>query len=294
MQHIYVIGSASMDLVVSSEIVPEQGETVLGEHFFKTPGGKGANQAVAAARLGDHVHMIGCVGNDTFGTQLKENFEQNGVQMDGIQVIDSVPTGTAHITLSQNDNRIIVVPSANYEVTPQRIQPFLERLKPKDIVLIQQEIPEETVKHVIAYCYQHEVISILNPAPYREIPQQMIEQATYLTPNETESAKMFDGAPIETALEKYPNQLIVTLGSAGAIYHNGDSLVKVPSFKRTVKDTTGAGDTFNGALAVGLQKGYTLTKAIEFANLAASHSVTGMGAQGGMPYLDDLKEEFEI
>lgn len=294
MRQIYVIGSMSMDLVVSSQIVPEQGETVLGDDFFTTPGGKGANQAVAAARLGEHVHMIGCVGEDTFGQQIQQNFKDNGVQVDGIQVIEGEPSGTAHITLSQQDNRIIVVPSANGYVTPERIQPYLEHIEAGDIVLIQQEIPADTVTHVIDYCAQHDIVSILNPAPYREVPAEVITQANYMTPNETESAHLFEGKDIEEAAAQYPNKLIVTLGSEGAMYHNGAEIVKVPSFKREVKDTTGAGDTFNGALAVGLQKDYPLTKAIEFANLAASHSVTGMGAQGGMPYLADLEGEFDV
>lgn len=179
MRQIYVIGSMSMDLVVSSQVVPEQGETVLGEDFFTTPGGKGANQAVAAARLGEQVHMIGCVGEDTFGEQIQQNFKDNGVQIDGIEVIEGESSGTAHITLSQQDNRIIVVPSANGYVTPERILPYLARMEAGDIVLIQQEIPAETVAHVIDYCAQHDIVSILNPAPYREVRKSHRTSALY-------------------------------------------------------------------------------------------------------------------
>ncbi|ARJ50738.1 ribokinase [Staphylococcus lutrae] len=294
MGQIYVVGSMSMDLVVSTESVPAQGETVLGDDFFTTPGGKGANQAVAAARLGDGVHMIGCVGTDAWGEQIRQNLEMNHVNVEGIQVIEGIPSGTAHIILSEQDNRIIVVPSANQYLTPDRVQPQLDRMSEGDIVLIQQEIPTETVICVIDYCAKHGIVSILNPAPYRAIPESVITQVDYLTPNETEHACLFEGQALETTLAHYPNQLIVTLGSSGAVYHNGEQMIQVPSVKSVVKDTTGAGDTFNGALAVGLQKGYPLKKVIEFANLAASYSVTGMGAQGGMPVIEDLAQTFDV
>lgn len=285
-RHIYVIGSMSMDLVVSTDIVPGKGETVLGNSFFTTPGGKGANQAVAAARLGQDVHMVGRIGNDTFGEDIFQNLKNNGVNVEHVKSTVG-PSGTAHITLADNDNSIIVVPSANNEVTPEYVKQALEATKAGDIVLLQQEIPAETVEAAVKYCYEHELISILNPAPYRDIADDVIEQATYITPNETESENMFEG-DVDQALERYPDKLIVTLGELGAMYHDGVEQVEIKGFKRDVKDTTGAGDTFNGALAVGLQRGYDLPKALTFANLAASYSVTGMGAQGGMPTLEDL------
>ncbi|NJI14494.1 ribokinase, partial [Staphylococcus agnetis] len=202
-------------------------------------------------------------------------------------------TGTAHITLADNDNSIIVVPSANNEVTFRNIKDQLAQLEEGDIVLLQQEIPADTVARVLAYCKQHGVISILNPAPYRDIDEAVIENADYLTPNETESAALFK-EDLDEALERYPNKLIVTIGDKGARYFNGENHVTVKGFKRDVKDTTGAGDTFNGALAVGLQKGFALDKAIELANLAASFSVTGMGAQGGMPTWQEIEGEFNV
>ncbi|UDI77255.1 ribokinase [Staphylococcus taiwanensis] len=287
-RHIYVIGSMSMDLVVSTDIVPGKGETVLGNSFFTTPGGKSANQAVAAARLGQDVHMVGRIGNDTFGEDIFQNLKNNGVNVEHVKSTAG-PSGTAHITLADNDNSIIVVPSANNEVTPEYVKQALEATKAGDIVLLQQEIPSETVEAAVKYCYERELISILNPAPYRDIADDVIEQATYITPNETESENMFEG-DVDQALERYPDKLIVTLGELGAMYHDGVEQVEIKGFKRDVKDTTGAGDTFNGALAVGLQRGYDLPKALTFANLAASYSVTGMGAQGGMPTLEDLED----
>ncbi|SUK03385.1 ribokinase [Staphylococcus agnetis] len=293
MKKIYVIGSVSIDLVVSTKVVPKKGETVLGESFFTTTGGKGANQAVAAARLGKNVHMIGRIGDDDFGQEIVENFKRNQVDVTHLKVVPHMATGTAHITLADNDNSIIVVPSANNEVTFTNIKDQLAQLEEGDIVLLQQEIPADTVASVLAYCKQHGVVSILNPAPYRDIDEVVIENADYLTPNETESAALFK-ENLDDALERYPNKLIVTIGDKGARYFNGENHVTVKGFKRDVKDTTGAGDTFNGALAVGLQKGFALDKTIALANLAASFSVTGMGAQGGMPTWQEIEGEFDV
>ncbi|ADC86440.1 MULTISPECIES: ribokinase [Staphylococcus] len=293
MKRIYVVGSMSMDLVVSTKRVSQKGETILGASFFTTPGGKGANQAVAAARLGEQVYMVGRIGDDQLGEEIYENLQRNKVRVDYVKPVADSASGTAHITLCDNDNSIIVVPSANNEVTSSYVSTALKHIKAGDIVLLQQEIPEDTVSEVITYCAEHDIITILNPAPYRDLTAEVIDQATYLTPNETESAAMF-GTNIDAALEQFPNKLIVTLGHQGAVYHNGNIKVMIPGFERQVVDTTGAGDTFNGAFAVGLQKGYDIDQALTFANLAASHAVTGMGAQGGMPYFNDLVDEFDV
>ncbi|OHQ77947.1 ribokinase [Staphylococcus sp. HMSC074C12] len=293
MTSIYVVGSLSIDLVVSTNKVPSKGETVLGESFFTTPGGKGANQAVAAARLGDDVYMVGRIGDDDFGNQIFTNLEDNHVLTTFLKPVTHSASGTAHITLSDNDNSIIVVPSANNYVTSDYALEALSQAQAGDIVLIQQEIPAETVRDVVLYCDEHDMISILNPAPFREVEADVIDKATYITPNETEGNAMFQ-TDIDKALERYPNKLIITLGDKGAMYHNGTEKVQIDGFKREVKDTTGAGDTFNGAFAVGLQKGYSIAQALKLANLAASHSVTGMGAQGGMPTFSEIAGELDV
>lgn len=293
MKKIMVIGSMSIDLVVSASKRPEKGETILGDSFFTTPGGKGANQAVAAARLGEEVYLVGRIGDDDFGKEIYQNLQNNFVLVDGVEPVTQMPSGTAHITLAEQDNSIIVVPSANNEVTPDYVEKHLAHLNKGDIVLLQQEIPSETVEHIIDYCKENEIISILNPAPFREVSDNVIEKADYLTPNETESDGMFKGN-MDEALAKYPNKLIVTLGDKGAVYHDGNKKVEVAGYKREVKDTTGAGDTFNGAFAVALQKEFNLEKALDFANLAASYSVTGMGAQGGMPKLSEIEGEWHV
>lgn len=221
MKKIMVIGSMSIDLVVSASKRPEKGETILGDSFFTTPGGKGANQAVAAARLGEEVYLVGRIGDDDFGKEIYQNLQNNYVLVDGVEPVTQMPSGTAHITLAEQDNSIIFVPSANNEVTPEYVEKHLAHLNKGDIVLLQQEIPSETVEHVIDYCKENEITSILNPAPFREVSDNVIEKADYLTPNETESDGMFKGN-MDEALAKYPNKLIVTLGDKGAVYHDGN------------------------------------------------------------------------
>ncbi|MBU7071253.1 ribokinase, partial [Staphylococcus aureus] len=243
--------------------------------------------------LGDDVYMVGRIGDDDFGNQIFTNLEDNHVLTTFLKPVTQSASGTAHITLSDNDNSIIVVPSANNYVTSDYALEALSQAQAGDIVLIQQEIPAETVRDVVLYCDEHDMISILNPAPFREVEADVIDKATYITPNETESNAMFQ-TDIDKALERYPNKLIITLGDKGAMYHNGTEKVQIDGFKREVKDTTGAGDTFNGAFAVGLQKGYSIAQALKLANLAASHSVTGMGAQGGMPTFSEIAGELDV
>ena len=245
---------------------------------------------MAAARLGDHVHMVGCIGDDMLGKQILENLKHNHVNVEYVKSKRTFRYRTHY--LADNDNSIIVVPSANHKVTVSLVDSALSKANKGDIVLLQQEIPADVVAHTVHYCYEHELTSILNPAPYRDISDDILEQVTYLTPNETESENMFEG-DIDQALERYPDKLIVTQGALGAVFYDGLEQIEIQGIER-VKDTTGAGDTFNGALAVGLQKDYSLAKAIAFANVAASHSVTALGAQGGMPTINDIAQDLDM
>ncbi|MGW7833271.1 ribokinase [Staphylococcus xylosus] len=287
MGKIIVIGSASIDLVVQTEILPEAGETVMGKSFFTNPGGKGANQAVAAARLSNEVYMIGAVGDDDNGKQILSNLEQNNVNTTYMDIIENEKSGTAHITLFDDDNRIIVVPAANNYVTAESVLPKLENFSAGDIIVMQHEIPESTIKDVVDYAIDHDMKVILNPAPYRKLANTIIDKVTWLTPNETESELLFDNQ-VDDALKAYPHKLIVTKGASGAMYYS-DSQQLVEGYKKQVVDTTGAGDTFNGALAVALIENKSLEQAVAFANLAGSYSVTGLGAQSAMPYRKDLE-----
>jgi len=279
-----------MDLVVTSTKRPQAGETVLGENFSIVPGGKGANQAIAASRLGAQVTMIGCVGTDYYGNTILDNFKQNQVDTTYIERSSEVDSGTAHIILAEGDNSIIVVKGANDSVTSSLIDKAIEAIKSANIVLIQQEIPEVTVDYVSDICAQHHIPLLLNPAPARSIPKKIIEQAHYLTPNEHECAILFPQLTTSQALQLYPNKLFITEGSKGVRYFNGENEVLVPTYKVSAIDTTGAGDTFNAALAVSLAEGNNIEYALKFANRAASLSVTKFGAQGGMPSRAEVEE----
>ncbi|MFL7943869.1 ribokinase [Priestia sp. TSO9] len=290
MAKVTVIGSSSMDLVVTSNIRPGAGETVLGESFKTVPGGKGANQAVAAARLGADVSMIGCVGEDHYGKAILENFKSNGVFVKNVKPVTDSDSGTAHIILAEGDNSIVVVKGANDYITPDYVEKAKEKIKEADIVLIQQEIPEETVEYVAQLCQELKVPLLLNPAPARPLKAEVIEQVSYITPNEHEAELLFEGKEKEEVLKQYPNKLFITEGKEGVRYFNGEKEVLVPSYQVETIDTTGAGDTFNAALAVALAEGMGFEKGIQFANRAASLSVTKFGAQGGMPTRKEVEE----
>ncbi|CAK8582696.1 MULTISPECIES: ribokinase [Priestia] len=290
MAKVTVIGSSSMDLVVTSNIRPGAGETVLGESFKTVPGGKGANQAVAAARLGADVSMIGCVGEDHYGKAILENFKSNGVSVKNVKPVTDLDSGTAHIILAEGDNSIVVVKGANDYITPDYVEKAKEKIKDADIVLIQQEIPEETVEYVAQLCQELKVPLLLNPAPARPLKAEVIEQVSYITPNEHEAELLFEGKEKEEVLKQYPNKLFITEGKQGVRYFNGEKEVLVPSYQVETIDTTGAGDTFNAALAVALAEGMGFEKGIQFANRAASLSVTKFGAQGGMPTRKEVEE----
>ncbi|MBO2945335.1 ribokinase [Paenibacillus sp. F411] len=289
MARITVIGSSSMDLVVTSSKRPGAGETVLGDSFKTVPGGKGANQAVAAARLGADVTMVGCVGDDHLGEIILNNFKENGIHTDYVEPVTGMESGTAHIVLAEGDNSIVVVKAANDCITPAYVDRASAAIRDADIVMIQQEIPEETVVHVSQLCQEYGVPLMLNPAPARPVPPSVIERAAYITPNEHEAAILFQGMPLGEVLRRYPNKLIVTEGKAGVRYFDGEQEVVVPGYAVKAVDTTGAGDTFNGALATALAEGQSLQDSLRFANRAAALSVTKFGAQGGMPQRSDVE-----
>ncbi|MGM0522829.1 MAG: ribokinase [Bacillota bacterium] len=279
-KRVTVIGSINLDMVTTADRIPHQGETMMGTGFSTVPGGKGANQAVAAARLGADVTMIGCVGDDPFGEMLLENLKQEGILTHGVEPVTDVSSGVATILVSDGDNRIIVTPGANDYVTPTYVEKYLDVIDQSDIVVLQLEIPLKTIEYVTGYCYRHNIPVILNPAPIQEVPGEVLKQVTYVTPNETEV----------TTLNVSKEKLIVTEGKRGvSFYHNGEHQ-QVSGYDVTVEDTTGAGDTFNGALAVYLAEKQPLKEAIAFANAAAALSVQKFGAQGGMPTRSDVSQ----
>ncbi len=292
---ILVIGSINMDLVTKTSRVPKLGETLMGESFFTIPGGKGANQAVAATRLGAEVTLIGCIGEDAFGNQLKEGLTTEGVITSCVKPVTHTTTGTASITLSNGDNSIIVVPGANFAVTPEYVQSFEQVIADSDILLLQLEIPLESVVEAVKIAKKHHVKIILNPAPIQALPKELLEQIDYITPNEHEQELLLSSPELtEEELKAIKAKCIVTKGSKGVMLFQDGVEKEIPSFKVDVVDTTGAGDSFNGALALSLSEGMLLEEACEFANAVGALSVTKLGAQGGMPTITEVEEFLNV
>lgn len=288
MKKIAVLGSINMDLVTETSIHPKQGETVLGDYFFTSPGGKGANQAVAAARLGGKVTMFGAVGSDSNGSELLTILQKENICTDFVLKKDGVPTGVASIEISNNDNRIVVVSGANKLVTKEYIDQVINEIEKNDIIVLQLEIPLETVEYVVEKLKDKNKTIILNPAPATKLSEELIESVTYITPNEHEYKLILNTEDaMETVLPNYPKHMLITCGGEGVKYFD-EKVVTVPSISVHVVDTTGAGDTFTGAFATALSQDFTLFDAISFANCAGGLATTKKGAQGGMPTMEEM------
>jgi ribokinase len=288
-----VVGSINMDFVVESPLFPEPGQTVLGKSISYFPGGKGANQAVAAARLGAEVRMIGAVGGDEFGGKLLDVLRKEGIDTRGVRVTDGA-TGIASILVSGGENTIVVVPGANGAVGPEDVRTNVTLIEDADIVLVQLEIPFDTVETALRLAKSAGKKTVLNPAPAGVFPDEWLQWTDIVTPNETELAalvgaeRLDDPAVLQTAMRKLhergAERIIVTLGSSGAVLSTRDGeIVRVPGRKVEVVDTTGAGDTFHGALAAAWAAGESLPEALKTAVDASALSVTRSGAQTGMP-----------
>ncbi|MBT2117751.1 ribokinase [Dyella sp. LX-66] len=289
MARVVVVGSINMDLVTLAARFAGPGETVLGERFLTIPGGKGANQAVAAARLGAEVALVGALGDDAFGQQLYDGLAREGIALDHVQRIADCGSGTASITVAGGENEIIVVPAANARVTPAQVEAASDAIARADAVLVQMEIPLESVEATLRLGHRLGVPVILNPAPAQRLPVEWLQLARYVTPNQHELAILLgaDAAQDFRALmRKAPSPVVLTRGGEGAWYRESGDPAHQPGFKVDAVDTTGAGDTFNGALAVFLHEG--LPQAVRKACAAAALSVTRLGAQGGMPTLTEL------
>ncbi|KHF38852.1 ribokinase [Halalkalibacter okhensis] len=279
---ITVIGSINMDLVTITNLRPQVGETVLGTSFSAIPGGKGANQAVAAARLGAGVTLIGCVGADAFGQELRSHLMNEGVSFCEVKNETKKHTGIASITISDHDNSIIVVPGANEEVTPTGIEPFNETIAASDIILLQLEIPIHTIEYVIKIASLYNVPVIVNPAPFQPLSMDTLEKVTYITPNEHEEKMLNE-------IVNMKEKVVVTKGSKGVSIWDNDQTMNIASYKVDVVDTTGAGDAFNGALAVALAEESSLKDACRFATAVGALAVTKLGAQSGMPTREEVE-----
>jgi len=295
---ILVIGSANMDLVVSTERFPNPGETIFGKKFEMFPGGKGANQAMCCALLGSKTLFIGKMGNDDFSRRISKNLDKAGVELQHLLIDTEESTGTALITVDKSgENKIIVIPGSNMKLSHSDIEKKKNLFSQVKVVIAQLEIPLDTVVNAATLAKENDTTFILNPAPAQELPDKLFPLIDYLTPNETE-LEILSGMTIsnETSIEKAAKILlkkgvknvIVTIGEKGALLINNERKEIFPANKVNVVDTTGAGDSFNGALAFALSNGEDIEKAIHLANLVASHCITKMGAQSSMPKLEEI------
>lgn len=295
---IIVVGSSNMDMVVKTGHIPVPGETVLSGSFFMNPGGKGANQAVAVARLGGDVAFISKLGNDVFGKQFSQLFSDEGIDTTFIVSDNDLPSGVALITVDQaGENSIVVASGANAHLHFSDIAPALDQIAEAGIVLLQLEIPIGTVNQVVAFAASKGVKVILNPAPANVLTQEVLAQVDILTPNKTE-AGMLSGINvhnIETAKKAAKvicgqgvKNVVVTMGPLGAVICHDNKCTVVPAQKVETVDTTAAGDVFNGALAVALSEEKGLEEAVIFASEAAAISVTRLGAQSSIPNRNEL------
>ena len=295
---ILVVGSSNTDMVIKTHNFPAPGETILGGRFLMNAGGKGANQAVAAARLGGMVTFVGKIGDDIFGKQAVQQLEDEGINVDFVAVDPENPSGVALITVDKKgENSIVVAPGSNGTLSSADFDKALAELDDSEFVLMQLEIPIPTVEHIARMAAKKQKKVVLNPAPAAALTDELLQNLYIITPNETE-AELLTGirvsdeqSALKAALvlnEKGVEIVIITMGSAGAfLLSNGKSeIISAP--KVEVVDTTAAGDTFNGALVVALSEGKTIQDSIAFANKAASISVTRIGAQSSVPFRNEI------
>lgn len=298
---ITIVGSCNTDLVIRVDHLPKPGETIIGHDFMTNQGGKGANQAVAVARLGGEACFVARVGDDGFGRNSLDLLKKEGIQVDHVSVTPDTSTGIALIPVdAQGENSIIVSSGANALLSEADIVAAAGEIRQSKILLMQLETPVGTLIRAARIAHDAGVTVVLNPAPYpkQPLPDELLSLVDIITPNETEAAAMSgievsDDASILKAMQairgKGIRQVIMTAGSRGAYLLQGDSAVRIPTEKTHVVDTTAAGDTFCGALCVALSEDRNLQEAVSFANRAASLSVTRVGAWHSIPNRDELK-----
>jgi ribokinase len=301
MSHIVVVGSINMDLVVRAPVHPAPGETILGSDFHTIPGGKGANQAVAAARLGSQVTMIGRVGKDEFGKSLLENLTKEEIDTQHVGIDQEAASGIAMITLdAAGQNTIVVASGANMCLTPDMVREAWEQLDAIDAVIMQLEIPIDCIIEAVVLAKNCGARVILNPAPARELPEELYRLIDVIVPNESETS-ILTGLPVETPdqvdraanhlLAQGVNAVALTLGSRGvSLLESSGNITQLSPHRVKVVDTTAAGDAFVAGLAVGLAEGATLVNAARLGNAAGAIAVTRLGAQPAMPTRAEVEQ----
>jgi ribokinase len=297
---IVVVGSINLDLVVGADRIPQVGETIMGHSFSTFYGGKGANQAVAAAKLGYPVSLIGNVGSDAFGPQLRNGLQEAGVDTTCVNTVEGA-SGVALITTGLGgENNIVVVPGANAELTPKFLQKAQTTLEHAGFLLAQLEIPLETIEFLAQFAERRNIPLMLDPAPARELSEKLLRGVSWITPNETETQKLLkteveDGdrgyyAAADRLLACGVKNVLLKLGSRGCVIAQGNlAKERVRAFSVNAVDTTAAGDAFNAGFAVGLMRGFTVARSAAFATAVAAISVTRPGAQPSMPTGDEVE-----
>lgn len=293
---IVVVGSSNTDMIIKLPELPSPGETVLGGEFHMVNGGKGANQAIAAARAGGEVFFIACTGNDSFGKNAREALEKEGIDISCVKITNEKPSGIALINVSESgENSISVAPGANNLLTPADIEKYERIIVNADALLIQLEVPVETVYRTIEIAHEHQVPVILNPAPAQKLDPEFLKLVSIITPNENEAMVLTSQSDnkdhsllTEAMINMGTETVIITLGENGGIYAKNGKMDYFKANQVIAKDTTAAGDTFNGYLAVALAEGMVLKDAVLLANNAASIAVTRIGASSSIPFLEEV------
>jgi ribokinase len=299
MSKILIVGSSNTDLIATVKNFPAAGETIVGKSFLQVMGGKGANQAVAAHKLGGDVKFVTCLGTDVNGQNTLKYFKEIGLNVSSALLIEGVSSGTAIILVDENgENCIVIIPGANNLLLPDYIQKIKDDVANCDMVLLQMEIPYETIKAVCELAHKHQKTIMLNVAPARHLDEELIKMIDILVVNETEAETISgeritekgEAAIIERLLSLGAKTVVLTLGKQGCLVKNQQEFYSIPAFSVKAVDTTAAGDTFCGALAAGLAQGEDWERALKFATAASAICVTRMGAQPSIPTKEEVNE----
>ncbi|MDY4976824.1 MAG: ribokinase [Clostridia bacterium] len=298
MSQILIVGSLNMDLVIRTSRLPQLGETITGQGFSVIPGGKGANQAIAVAKLGGDTAMIGAVGEDDYGKAMLRHLSSQGVDCSGISTL-SGNSGIAVITVAGGDNHIILDPGANGQTTPDLLLGHKQLFEQARYVVLQLEIPMETVVFAARLAKEQGAKVVLNPAPMKELPRELLAMTDLLIPNEHEAAELLQ-MPLDTPqareegvrrlMELGITQVIITLGKDGCLFNDGDQICRFGSFPVPVQDTTAAGDSFIGGLCVALCQGESIQQAVRFATGVSAVTVSRKGASVSLPTRQEAEQ----
>ncbi len=302
MSNLVVVGSSNTDMVIKTPRFPAPGETILGGNFFMFPGGKGGNQAVAAARIGGNVTFLCALGDDVFGENALKGYQQEGIHTQGIVTLPDTPSGVALITVNaEGENEIVVASGANDLLSVNHLEASADLLEEASMILTQLEIPMEVIEYLASFCRSQDIPLIINPAPARRLGKEIMDGLFLITPNETET-RILTGLDVvdeisaaeaaSALLDMGVTNILITMGKRGAFFMNREEKFTTTPPKVTAVDTTAAGDVFNGVLAVCLAERKSWKESIDMASKAAALSVTRMGAQASAPHKDEIIKAF--